>query len=145
MSSNTKIYTLGYAKLYSKLGVPWDKDNPVVLDKIKELVEEKNAELVDIRKKPYGLLSKPALKEKIGDKYNWVRKWGHPLWKQDRNFKTGFNEVPSENIILMCCEKDVNDCHRKQLSYKIKKEREGSEVVHIYQEKPIQRSLAMCI
>lgn len=120
------IYTLGYASLGYNAGV--------ILPKLVKVVEERESILIDIRSRPWGLVNQNQLKRALGPSYLWYGKdLGFPQYRELAKDVTSGVIVVAENIILMCCEKDHNNCHRKDVALIMQKTRGKNEKIeHLF-------------
>jgi len=110
----------------------------------KDLVEDLDALIVDVRYVPYTPLpfwSIGTLQEKFGEKYIHIKELGNINYKDKTNieiadFSTGLIRfvVASEGFktcILLCGCIDVNKCHRKIVAEKIADQIEVERVEHL--------------
>lgn len=124
------VFTIGYGGLGRDNlpgGKGYAKEEDVIED-LKRIVAERRAVLVDIRSRPYGLVNMPMLKKALGEWYVWVGELGHPQYQQ--NAPKMNLEKYGPRIILMCAEKNVNECHRLDTARWIAKNR-GDEIEHL--------------
>ena len=116
------LYTVGYASL--------GFEPEVILSKLRELSEQYTAVIIDVRAKPWGLVSLPQLKERLGQKrYKWIKQLGNPAFRRYADTM----ELKYTNIIFMCAEQNHKQCHRTNVAEIQQRVRAKSEeITHLY-------------
>lgn len=87
----------------------------------KQILPKDDILLVDVRQRPYGLVKKNRLQKY--DNYISITEFGNPNYLDSNVFQRGvkklidkLNSGDYRKIVLMCAEKDVNRCHRKDVA-----------------------------
>ncbi len=111
------IYTIGYTSLGFRIYQ--------IIPKLRQIADEKRATIVDIRSRPYGLVNLNQLKRELGARYVWVQELGFPQYKENAERVN----LPYNNIILMCAEKDYKCCHRADVAKILRNIRNDNEVI----------------
>ena len=101
------IFTIGYSALGYKA--------EMIIPELKKLIKQFDAILIDIRSNPYGLVNLPELKKALSDRYEWHGELGFPAYLTATK-----TDITYENVLLMCAEKNVDNCHRKDVAEKMR-------------------------